>query len=108
MAPSHAGAQLMTATQQLIVRKLPTPTAPIRDPTSPVRSWTNRHSPRHSDYPAHREVSVPPSTSPTPCEIPVIRLRKPATASWFVPGRPVSNVYPHGYQLAELGPDAPH
>jgi hypothetical protein len=36
----------------------------------------------------------------------VIRLRKPATSSWFTPGRPVSSVYPHGYQLADLGPDS--
>lgn len=33
------------------------------------------------------------------------RRRAPAQTGWFVPGRKGREVYPHGYEIADLGPD---
>jgi hypothetical protein len=104
MEPSEAGRLLMDTTQQFIARKLP--------------AWLRRFAPPFTsalldDPPLTEALGLP---RPPPGAIPavklgyqlrniVIRLRKPATGSWFTPGRPVSTVYPHGYQLADLGPD---
>ena len=104
MAPSTAGEQLMDTTQQFIVRKFP--------------RWLQRLGPTFTsalldDRPLTQALGLPrpPWGASTAVDLAyflrnvVIRLRQPATASWFVPGRPVSTVYPHGYRLADLGPD---
>lgn len=107
MAPSPAGAQLMDVTQQFLVRKFPT--------------WLQRLGPTATsalldDPPLTHALGLPnpPPGARSSVNLAytlrnlVIRLRKPAAASWFVPGRPVSTLYPHGYRLADLGPDATH
>ena len=104
MAPSPAGAQLMDVTQQFLVRKFPT--------------WLQRLGPTATsalldDPPLTHALGLPnpPPGARSSVNLAytlrnlVIRLRKPAAASWFVPGRPVSTLYPHGYRLADLGPD---
>lgn len=104
MAPSPAGEQLMDTTQQLIVRKLPprlqrlgpTVTSALLDDPLLTQALGLPPPPRG----ARTVVDLAYTLRNT-----AIRLRKPATASWFVPGRPVSTVYPHGYRLADLGPD---
>lgn len=105
MAPSPAGEQLMDTTQQLIVRKLP----PRLQRLGPTVT-----SALLDDPPLTQALGLPPPPRGARTVVDLaytlrntaIRLRKPATASWFVPGRPVSTVYPHGYRLADLGPDA--
>jgi hypothetical protein len=104
MAPSEAGRRLMDTTQQLIARKLPARAQRLAPPfTSSLL-----------DQPALTDalgLPRPPWGATVAVKIGyrmrniVIRFRKPATASWFTPGRRVSTVYPHGYQLADLGPD---
>jgi hypothetical protein len=107
MAPSPAGAQLMDVTQQFLVRKFP--------------AWLHRLGPTVTtalldDPPLTDALGLPRPLPGARASIDltyslrniVIRLRKPAAASWFVPGRPVSTVYPHGYRLDDLGPDATH
>jgi hypothetical protein len=104
LAPSPAGKQLMDITQQFLVRKLPArlqrlgPTvtsALLDDP--PLTQALGLPSPPRG---GRTIVDLAYTVRNT-----ITRLRKPATASWFVPGRPVSTVYPHGYQPADLGPD---
>ena len=107
MAPSPAGKQLMDTTQQFLVRKLP---ARLQ------RLGPTITSALLDDPPLTIALGLPspPKGGRTVVDLAYtlrntfIRLRKPAAASWFVPGRPVSTVYPHGYQLADLGPDTPH
>jgi hypothetical protein len=104
MAPSDAGRRLMDTTQQFIARKLP--------------AWMQRFAPSFTsalldDPPLTEALGLPRPPRATTRAVTlgyqlrniVIRLRKPATSSWFTPGRPVSSVYPHGYQLADLGPE---
>ena len=104
MAPSDAGRRLMDTTQQFIARKLP--------------AWMQRFAPSFTsalldDPPLTEALGLPRPPRGTTRAVTVgyqlrnivIRLRKPATSSWFTPGRPVSSVYPHGYQLADLGPE---
>ena len=104
MAPSDAGRRLLDTTQQFIARKLP--------------AWMQRFAPSFTsallDDPLLTEALGLPRPPPGTARMVtvgyqlrniVIRLRKPATSSWFTPGRPVSSVYPHGYQLADLGPE---
>jgi len=105
MAPSEAGRRLMETTQQFIARKLP--------------AWLQRFAPRFTSALLDDSQLVEALGLPRPprgltvavkfgyqLRNIVIRLRKPATGSWFTPGRPVSTVYPHGYQLTDLGPNA--
>jgi hypothetical protein len=104
MAPSEAGRRLMDTTQQLIARKLPARAQRLAPPfTSSLL-----------DQPALTDalgLPHPPKGATVAVKIGyqlrniVIRFSKPATASWFTPGRRVSTVYPHGYQLTDLGPD---
>ncbi len=104
MAPSEAGAQLMDATQQFLVRKVPHRLRPLGPTVT---------SALLDDPPLTQALGLPRPPPGARAVVnaaytlrnTVIRLRKPATTSWFVPGRPVSNVYPQGYRLADLGPD---
>jgi hypothetical protein len=104
MAPSEAGRRLMNTTQQFIARKLP--------------AWMQRFAPPFTsalldDSPLLEALGLPRPPRGGALAVTfgyqlrniVIRLRKPAIDSWFTPGRPVSTVYPHGYQLADLGPE---
>ena len=105
MAPSHAGSQLMDITQRLIVRKLP---ARLHGLGRPLTSalLNEPQLTRAIGLPRPPPGAVAAVNAAYGLRNILIRLRKPATTPWFTPGRPVSTVYPHGYQLADLGPDA--
>jgi len=105
MAASDAGRQLMDTTQQLVVRKLPTPLRRL----GPVVASSLLDEPTLADalgLPRPPLGATAAIKSAYGARNALIRLKKPATAPWFTPGQPVSTVYPHGYRLADLGPDA--
>jgi hypothetical protein len=107
MAPSDAGRRLMDTTQRFIARKLPA----WMQPFAPAFTSALLDDPPLTEalgLPRPLRGSTQAVTVGYQLRNIVIRLRKPATSSWFTPGRPVSSVYPHGYQLADLGPDTAH
>jgi hypothetical protein len=105
MAPSEAGRQLMDTTQQFIARKLPawlqhfapTFTSALLDDPQLAEALGLPRAPRVASVAVNLGYQLRNA---------MLRVKKPATSSWFTPGRPVSTVYPHGYQLADLGPDS--
>ena len=106
VAYSDAGHQLMEATQEVMALQLPRPLKPFG------RLLTRLIL---DDYVA-RAVGLAPAPGVGQAAMRAItRLRRAVTrwrpetdrASWFVPGDPVTDVYPHGYTVDLLGPESP-
>lgn len=105
-APSPAGRELMDATQRIIVRKFPKRLQWLGPPFTtallderPLTDALGLPRPLPGARVLVRAIYIMRNV--------ITRLRKPSTTPWFVPGRPVSSVYPTGYELADLGPDIP-
>ena len=106
MAPSEAGRRLMGATQEIVVRKVPKPLRRF----GPAVTSALLGEPTLNDA-----LDLPPSRTSLSALVDVAfrvrngvqRLKKPASAPWFVPGRPVRTLYPSGYSLNDLGPATP-
>lgn len=103
LGPSEAGKQLMQATQEVIVRKVPAALHRI----APALTSALLDDPKLTDA-----LGLRRSALINRLLVGLVykarnlrtRLRAAATEPWFVAGRPVYDVYPHGYQLADLGP----
>jgi len=104
MAPNDSGRRLMATTQNIIVRKVPRPLRRI----APSITSSLLDEPDLSDalgLPQPRRTLSALLRLMYRTRNAVRRLGSQATDPWFVPGRPVSTVYPRGYQLSEVGPD---
>ena len=101
--PSPAARQLMSATQDVITRRLPRllgaraawlTSALLDEPKLSAALGLPRagRSARRLVDLSYRLRAV------------VTRRRHPPTEPWFVPGRPAGTLYPDGYRLSDLGP----
>jgi hypothetical protein len=103
LGPSDAGKQLMNATQAVIVRKVPTMLHGI----APALTSALLDDPKLTDALGLQRPSLVNRILVTlvyRARNIRTRLRGAAIEPWFITGRPVYDVYPHGYQLAHLGP----
>jgi hypothetical protein len=103
MGPSDAGRKLMEVTQQFIVRKLP---ARLHGLGPSLTSSLLNEPPlsRALGLPQPRAIAAATVTAVYWLRNLRAHFRKTSTTSWFTPGRPVSAVYPTGYQPGDLGP----
>jgi hypothetical protein len=104
LAASPAGAAQMTATQSVIDEQLPRALRPLGAPAISVLLDTRLRAALGvpAPHPAMRWVIH----GALAARAVVVRRRAPRAASWFEPGRTIRGLYPHGYQLGQLGPQA--
>jgi hypothetical protein len=103
MAPSADGKVLMNKTQEVVVRKLPGRLKQL----GPGLTSALLSEPKLGDA-----LGLPPANHVFTILIDTFfktrnlkrRLENATDQSWFVRGRPVSTLYPGGYELNQLGP----
>jgi hypothetical protein len=103
MAPSADGKILMNKTQEIVVRKLPGRLKQL----GPGLTSALLSEPKLGDA-----LGLPPANHVFTILIDTFfktrnlkrRLENATDQSWFVRGRPVSTLYPGGYELNQLGP----
>lgn len=105
LAASPAGTTMMRATQDLLSRRLP---APLRPHAHTIISTLidDTRLCAALDLPAPHPALVAAANAVIRIRAWRHRLRPTRTTPWFVPGQAAGNVYSHGYNIEQLGPDS--
>lgn len=102
-APSEAGAVLTEAAINALRDRLPRPLRPF----GPQLTTTLVGDPRVShalSLPAPNRLFTALAAAAAGIRRQVQRRRPPSSKVWFTPGQAAGKIYPHGYELDQLGP----